>query len=75
MQKPKFRTVDKSAWVFVTTRLNSAKAPTMNRRVALRSGYISAAAAMTGKAESELPTPFEGESMTKYLARLKSANA
>lgn len=75
MQKPKFRTVDKSAWVFITTRLNTVKAVTMSRRIALRSGYLSTAAAMTGRAESDLPTPFQGEPLSKYLARVKSTAA
>ena len=73
MQKPKFRTVDKSAWLFVTTRLHPAQKKKLSKRTALRCGYLGSAAAMLNVSEASLPTPFEGESMGHYLERLKSA--
>lgn len=70
MQKPKFRTVEKSAWLFVTTRLHPTKAPTMSRRVASRCGFLSTAANRLGRPEAQLPNPFVGEAMSDYLARI-----
>ncbi|MBL8603811.1 MAG: hypothetical protein JNK72_17930 [Myxococcales bacterium] len=75
MQKPKFRTVEKSAWVFVTTKLNTPGVKTMNRRTALRCGYLTAVSNLLGVAETELPTPKVGESMSHFVTRVKSARA
>lgn len=72
MQKPKFKTVEKSAWLYVTTRLHPKKAPTMNRRTALRCGYLATAANLL-ETEEALPTPICGEPMRVYRARAKSA--
>lgn len=74
MQKPKFRTVEKSAWIFVTTRLHPQAPRKLNKRTASRSGYLATAAAVLNVAESTLPTPFVGESMGKYLARIRAAS-
>ncbi len=73
MQKPKFRTVEKSAWIFVTTRLHPRAQRKLDKRTASRCGYLTAAAAMLDRAENTLPTPYVGESMGRYLARVKSA--
>ncbi len=72
MQKPRFRTADKSAWVFIHTKLHPHREPTMNRRTALRCGYLASAARVTGRAEKDLPLPFLHEPMSKYLARIKT---
>lgn len=74
MQKPKFRTVEKSAWIFVTTRLHPQAPRKLNKRTAARSGYLATAAAVLNVAESSLPTPFVGESMSKYLTRVRAAS-
>ena len=68
MQKPKFRTVDKSAWVYVTTRLHPAKARKMDRRTAIRCGYLATAANVL-ETEATLPTPTMGEPMRHYKNR------
>ncbi len=73
MQKPKFRTVEKSAWIFVTTRLHPRQNTKINKRTAERCGYLATAAALLNTSEASLPTPFSGESMSKYLKRVKSA--
>ncbi len=73
MQKPKFRTVEKSAWIFVTTRLHPRQNKKVNKRTAERCGYLATAAAMLNVAENTLPTPFAGESMSRYLKRVRSA--
>lgn len=75
MQKPKFRTVEKSAWVFVTTKLNTPGTKTMNRRTALRCGYLTTASNLLGVAEADLPSPQRGESMGRYVQRVKAARA
>ena len=75
MQKPRFRTVEKSAWVFVTTKLHPTKTPKMDRRTALRSGYLAAAANQLGTQEGSLPTPESGEPMRRYLERAKHARS
>lgn len=72
MQKPKFRTVDKSAWVYVTTRLHPTKARKMDRRTAIRCGYLATAANVL-ETEANLPTPTMGEPMRQYRARAKTA--
>ena len=74
MQKPKFRTVDKSAWVFVTTQLHKPAKKAMNRRTALRCGYLTAAANRLGAEDSTgLATPTMGEAMSAFIARTKAA--
>jgi hypothetical protein len=73
MQKPKFRTVEKSAWIFVTTRLHPQQPKKVNKRTAARCGYLAAAAAVLNVSEASLPTPFVGESMSRFLKRVKSA--
>jgi hypothetical protein len=75
MQKPKFRTVEKSAWLFVTTRLHPQAPRKLDKRTATRSGYLSTAAAILNVAESTLETPFVGESMRKYVERFRAAAA
>jgi hypothetical protein len=75
MQKPRFKTTEKAAWVFIHTRLHPTARPTIDRRTAVRCGYLAAASQRTGRAEKDLPLPFEGESMSKYLARLTAASA
>lgn len=72
MQKPKFKTVDKSAWLYVTTRLHPKKASNMSRRAALRCGYLATAANLL-ETESILPTPHAGEPMREYRERAKSS--
>ncbi len=75
MQKPKFRTVEKSAWLFVTTRLHPQARKKINKRTAERCGYLATAAALLNVSESSLPTPFEGESIGRFVARAKAARA
>jgi hypothetical protein len=72
MQKPKFKTVEKSAWLYVTTRLHPKKAANMSRRAAIRCGYLATAGNLL-ETESILPTPHAGEAMSDYRARIKSA--
>ncbi len=74
MQKPKFRTADKSAWVFVTTQLNKRPVKAMSRRAALRCGYLAGAANRLGVEDARaLPTPHMDEPMSAYIARVKAA--
>ena len=74
MQKPKFRTVDKSAWVFVTTQLHKPAKKTMNRRTAIRCGYLATAANRLGADDAKrLVTPTTGESMSDFIARAKAS--
>lgn len=74
MQKPKFRTADKSAWVFVTTQLHKPAVKSMDRRAALRSGYLAGAANRLGVEDVRaLPTPHTNEPMSAYIARVKAA--
>lgn len=70
MQKPRFRTADKAAWVFLHTRLRPGSAPTISRRTAYRNGFLTAASRRTNRAEKDLPLPFVGEPMSRYLARV-----
>jgi hypothetical protein len=72
MQKPRFRTAEKSAWLFVTTRLHPRKTPKMNRRTAQRCGYLGTVTARTGR--ENLPMPLSGEAMSTYLERLGKAS-
>ena len=74
MQKPKFRTADKSAWVFVTTQLHKRPVKAMSRRAALRCGYLAGAATRLGVEDARaLPTPHMDEAMSAYIARVKAA--
>lgn len=72
MQKPKFKTVEKSAWLYVTTRLHPKKAPAMSRRTAIRCGYLTTASNLL-ETEETLPTPVSGEPMRVYRARAAAA--
>jgi hypothetical protein len=72
MQKPRFRTVEKSAWVFATTRLHPQKPRKMDRRTATRCGYLATAAALLNRPERDLPTPYLDEPMSRYVARLRA---
>ncbi len=73
MQKPKFKTTERAAWVFINTRLRPHGRPTMDRRTALRNGYFTTVSRLLGIAEKELPLPFHDETITKYIVRLKAA--
>ncbi len=75
MQKPKFKTTEKAAWVFINTRLNPIARTSMERRTAMRNGYLTTASRLLGIAEGELPLPFKDESMTKFVARIRGAVA
>ncbi|MFO0561919.1 MAG: hypothetical protein U0269_28155 [Polyangiales bacterium] len=75
MQKPKFKTTEKAAWVFINTRLNPISRSTMERRTAMRNGYLTTASRLLGIAEAELPLPFKDESMSKFVARVRGAVA
>ena len=76
MQKPKFRTVDKSAWVFVTTQLHKPAKQSMSRRAALRCGYLAGAANRLGvEDQRSLPTPLMNEPMSDYLVRYRATHA
>jgi hypothetical protein len=70
MQKPRFKTTEKAAWVFVHTRLHRSTRRTMDHRTALRCGYLATAAQRTGRSEKDLPPPLEGEPMSRYIARV-----
>lgn len=75
MQKPKFRTADKSAWVFVTTQLHKRPVKAMSRRAALRCGYLAGAANRLGVEDQRaLPTPHMDETMSAFIRRVKSAS-
>ncbi|MBL8679283.1 MAG: hypothetical protein JNK05_08970 [Myxococcales bacterium] len=73
MQKPKFKTTEKAAWVFINTRLRPISRSTMERRTATRNGYLTTASRLTGIAESDLPLPFKDESMSKFVERVRSS--
>ena len=70
MQKPRFKTSEKAAWVFIHTRLHPTRRPTVDRRTAQRCGYLTTASRALGVPEKELPLPFEGEPISRYLKRL-----
>ena len=71
MQKPRFKTSEKAAWVFIHTRLRPATTkPTIDRRTAVRCGYLLTASRKLNRAEKELPLPFVGESVSTYVARV-----
>ena len=74
-QKPKFRTVERSAGVYAPTRLHSVPVRTMDRRTAVRCGYLATASNLLGLAEGDLPTPQIGESMSRFVRRVKSTRA
>jgi hypothetical protein len=73
MQKPKFKTTERAAWVFINTRLRPHGRPMMDRRTALRNGYFTTASRLLGVAEKELPLPFHDEAMSKYVSRIKAS--
>lgn len=73
MQKPKFKTTEKAAWVFINTRLRPIARPAMERRTAMRNGYLTTASRLTGIAEVDLPLPFKDESMSKFVQRVRSS--
>jgi hypothetical protein len=75
MQRPKFKTTEKAAWVFVNTRLKPVPRSTMERRTAMRCGYLTTASRLLGIPEAELPLPFKDEPMSKFVARVRSAIA
>jgi len=75
MQKPRFRTTQKAAWVFINTRLHPTKPATISRRTAERCGYFTAAARLLNVQEKDLPTPLAGEPMSRYLARVREKKA
>jgi hypothetical protein len=69
MQKPRFKTSQKAAWVFIHTKLHPTARPTIDRRTAMRCGYLTTASRKLSVSEKDLPLPFEGESISKYLVR------
>jgi hypothetical protein len=73
MQKPKFKTTEKAAWVFINTRLRPAGRPSMERRTAMRNGYLTTASRLLGVSENELPLPFKDEPMSKFVRRVRAA--
>ncbi len=73
MQKPKFKTTEKAAWVFINTRLNPIKRTSMERRTATRNGYLTTASRLTGIAETDLPLPFKDESMSNFVQRVRAS--
>lgn len=75
MQKPRFKTTEKAAWVFINTKLHPTARPTLDRRTAVRNGYLGTASARTGRSEKDLPLPFVGEPMSKYIARVTARPA
>ena len=71
MQKPRFKTSDKAAWVFIHTRLRPpTRRETIDRRTATRCGYMLSASRMSGRAERDLPLPFVGETVSSFVARV-----
>lgn len=72
MQKPRFKTTEKAAWVFINTKLHPAKPKTINRRTATRCGYLTTAARQLNKAEKDLPLPFVGEPVSKFIIRVRA---
>ena len=75
MQKPRFSTVQRSAWVFINTRLRPLPKKTIERRTALRCGYLLSASRALNVAESTLPLPFVGETVSQYVARVGAQQA
>ena len=69
MQKPKFKTTEKAAWVFIHTKLHPHAKTTMDRRTAARCGYFMTAARKLNRSEKEMPLPFMGETIAKYVTR------
>jgi hypothetical protein len=70
MQKPRFKTTEKAAWVFINTKLHPTSRPTIDRRTAMRNGFLTTASRKLNIVEKELPLPLEGEPMSKYVARV-----
>ena len=73
MQKPTFKTTDRAAWVFINTRLRPTARPSMDRRTAMRNGYLTTASRLLGIAEAELPLPLKDEPMSKFVRRVRGA--
>lgn len=74
MQKPRFKTSEKAAWVFIHTRLRPPTTrETIDRRTAVRCGYMLAASRKLGRSEKELPLPFVSESIASYIERVAKA--
>ena len=72
MQKPRFKTTEKAAWVFIHTKLHPQKPKTIDRRRATRCGYLLTASRLLRVPEAELPCPRVGESMSQFVQRVKS---
>lgn len=70
MQKPRFKTSEKAAWVFINTKLHPQQRRTIDRRTAMRNGYLTTAARQLNVSEKDLPLPFESEPISKYLERV-----
>lgn len=71
MQKPRFKTSEKAAWVFIHTRLRPpATRASMDRRTAQRCGYMLAASRKLGRPEKDLPPPHVSESIAAYVKRM-----
>jgi len=70
MQKPRFTTAQKAAWVFINTRLRPLPKKTIERRTALRCGYLLSASRALNIPESNLPLPFVSETVSQYVARV-----
>ena len=75
MQKPRFKTTEKAAWVFINTKLHPTKRPTIDRRTALRCGYLTTASRRLNVPEKDLPLPLEGEPMSKYIIRASAQSS
>ena len=73
MQKPRFKTTERAAWVFIHTRLRpEAHAPSMDRRTAQRCGYLTAASRQLARPEKDLPLPRRGEPVSAYIVRISA---
>lgn len=72
MQRPRFKTTEKAAWIFVHTKLRPAPPRTMDRRTALRCGYLSTASRLLNIPEKDLPRPYVGEPLSKYVKRVSA---
>ncbi|MDP3273758.1 MAG: hypothetical protein Q8Q09_01090 [Deltaproteobacteria bacterium] len=73
MQKPKFKTTERAAWLFINTRLRPTAPARMERRTATRNGYLTTASRLLGIAENELPMPYINEPISGFIKRVKSA--
>lgn len=72
MQKPRFTTNQKAAWVFINTRLRPTAKKTIERRAAARCGYLLSASRVLNVPESSLPLPFVGETVAQYVTRVSA---